>query len=60
MAGEPQRGSREPRGTTGKALASVYAPDRAADETLDRLIEQLGQVPWPKAPVNEGNRSCPS
>ena len=32
--------------TTGDMLAKVYQPDRAADDTLDRLIDQLDQVPW--------------
>jgi hypothetical protein len=34
---------------TGKALREIYPPDGAADATLNRLIDQLGQVPWPKS-----------
>lgn len=34
--------------STGDALAKAYPPDRAADDQIDRLIEQLGQVPWAK------------
>lgn len=42
------------RQRTGDSLAKAYPPDHAADETLDQLIAQLGQVPWPRAPANHG------
>lgn len=39
--------------STGEALAKVYQPDRAADDQLDRLIDQLGQVPWSSSKTAE-------
>jgi hypothetical protein len=49
MAGEPQRTLKQRSDTTGSVLARVYAPDRAADEAIDILIEQLGKVPWARS-----------
>jgi hypothetical protein len=49
MAGEPQRTLKQQTETIGRTLGRVYPPDRAADEAIDTLIEQLGKVPWPRS-----------
>lgn len=45
--GQPQQ-QRDRLTTTGAAIAHAYPPDGAADDAIDQLIAQLGQVPWPK------------